>query len=178
MATDQRAALREIKTFPQLIAYLRDVMNWPIEKDSFEDVDDLFYDYTAEELGIDAKNAAKIRKIKRLRPLTANQPWGIFFVEFTNTQWNTLLNHPRSVKITAIPDGTSNTAMWSEVRRGLVAASQNGTSTPYSPALVPWDVVGVKSLAEEPDARFAAGAAARAVISITGATPGPGKRPD
>ncbi len=82
MAIDHRATLREIKTFHQLVSYLRDQMNWPIEKDSFEDVDDLFYDYTAEELGIDAKNAAKIRKIKRLRPLTANQPWGIFFVEF------------------------------------------------------------------------------------------------
>jgi prepilin-type N-terminal cleavage/methylation domain-containing protein/prepilin-type processing-associated H-X9-DG protein len=67
---------------------------------------------------------------------------GIFFVEFTNAQWNTLLNRPRTVKITAIPDGTSNTAMWSEVRRGIVADSQNGTSKPYNPAtLVPWDVV-------------------------------------
>jgi hypothetical protein len=82
MPIDQRAALREIKTFTQLVKYLRDAMNWPIENDSFEDVDDLFYDYTAEELGIDAKNSAKIRNIKRLRPLTANQPWGIFFVEF------------------------------------------------------------------------------------------------
>src|SRR4051812_18315243 len=82
MATDHRAALREIKTFPQLVAYLRDEMNWPIERDSFVDVEDLFYDYTAEELGIDAKNSAKIRNIKRLRPLTSNQPWGIFFVEF------------------------------------------------------------------------------------------------
>lgn len=82
MTTDHRAALAAIKTFPQLVAYLRDEMNWPIERDSFEDVDDLFYDYTADELGIEARSAAKIRRIRRLRPLTANQPWGIFFVEF------------------------------------------------------------------------------------------------
>jgi prepilin-type N-terminal cleavage/methylation domain-containing protein/prepilin-type processing-associated H-X9-DG protein len=69
---------------------------------------------------------------------------GVFFVEFTNTQWGTLLNKPRTAKITGIPDGTSNTAMWSEVRRGVVAGSQNGTSTPYSPSpLLPWDIVGV-----------------------------------
>jgi prepilin-type N-terminal cleavage/methylation domain-containing protein/prepilin-type processing-associated H-X9-DG protein len=65
---------------------------------------------------------------------------GVFFVEFTNTQWGTLLNRPRTVKIGGITDGTSNTAMWSEVRRGLVAASQSAN---YSPSLVPWDIVGV-----------------------------------
>ena len=82
MPTDHRAALAEIKTFPQLIAYLRDEMGWPIARDSFEDVDDLFYDFTADELGIDPKTAAKITEIKRLKPLSTRQPWGIFFVKF------------------------------------------------------------------------------------------------
>src|SRR5205823_11869362 len=82
MSTDHRAALARIKRFDQLIAYLRDEMGWPIARDSFEDVDDLFYDFTADELGIDAKNAAKIQEIKRLRPLSPRQPWGIFFVKF------------------------------------------------------------------------------------------------
>ena len=40
------------------------------------------FEYTPEELGIDIKNAAKIQEIKRLRPLSVNQPWGIFFVKF------------------------------------------------------------------------------------------------
>ena len=71
-----------IKRFDQLIAYLRDEMGWPIARDSFEDVDDLFYDFTPDELGIDPKTAAKIQEIKRLRPLSPNQPWGIFFVKF------------------------------------------------------------------------------------------------
>jgi hypothetical protein len=82
MPTDQRAALTSIRTRTQLVAYLRDEMGWPIEQDSFEDEDDLFFDFTPEELGIDAKTAAKIQEIKRLRPLSANQPWGIFFVKF------------------------------------------------------------------------------------------------
>jgi prepilin-type processing-associated H-X9-DG protein len=62
---------------------------------------------------------------------------GMFFVEFTNTQWNTLLNHPGAVKINGVTDGTSNTAMWAEIRRGLLAKSQ---SSAYSPPLVAWDV--------------------------------------
>jgi type ISP restriction-modification system protein/Eco57I restriction-modification methylase len=80
--TDHRSELKKIKRFDQLIAYLRDEMGWPIARDSFEDVDDLFYDFTAAELGIDPKTAAKIESIKRLRPLSPKQPWGIFFVKF------------------------------------------------------------------------------------------------
>ena len=82
MPTNHRAALANIRRFDQLIAYLRDEMGWPIERDSFEDVDDLFYEFTADELGLDSKTAARIQEIKRLRPLSTRQPWGIFFVKF------------------------------------------------------------------------------------------------
>lgn len=71
--------LKAIKTFPSLVRYLRDELDWQIESDDFED---LTYDYEAEELGIDAKTAAKIKDIKQLRPLVTNQPWGIFFINF------------------------------------------------------------------------------------------------
>ncbi len=76
---DHRTTLAKIKRFDQLVAYLRDELGWPIASDKFEE---MTFDYTPEELGIDTKNAAKIQEIKRLRPLTPNQPWGIFFVKF------------------------------------------------------------------------------------------------
>lgn len=79
MATDHRTELARIHRFDQLIRYLRDEMGWPIASDDFEE---LTFDYTAEELGINAESAAKIQEIKRLRPLSAQQPWGIFFVKF------------------------------------------------------------------------------------------------
>ena len=79
MPTDHRERLARIRRFDQLVAYLRDELGWPIDSDDFEE---LTFDYTAEELGIDAKNAAKIQEIKRLRPLVPGQPWGIFFVKF------------------------------------------------------------------------------------------------
>jgi predicted helicase len=79
MATDHREKLAAIKRFDQLITYLRDEMGWPIEKDNFEE---LTFEYSADELGIDPKTAAKIESIKRLRPLSIRQPWGIFFVKF------------------------------------------------------------------------------------------------
>ncbi len=79
MSTAHRDALRSIRTFPSLVRYLRDEMGWPIESDDFEEI---VFDYTPDELGIDLANAAKIVEIKRLRPLAPNQPWGIFFVKF------------------------------------------------------------------------------------------------
>ena len=79
MPTDHRERLAHIRRFDQLVAYLRDELGWPIDSDDFEE---LTFEYTPEELGIDAKNAAKIQAIKRLRPLVPGQPWGIFFVKF------------------------------------------------------------------------------------------------
>ena len=80
MPTDHRERLRAIRRFDQLVAYLRDALGWPIDSDDFEE---LTFEYDPqEELGIDAKNAAQIQEIKRLRPLAPGQPWGIFFVKF------------------------------------------------------------------------------------------------
>lgn len=71
--------LRNIKTFPQLVKYLRDELDWPIESSDFEE---LTFDYAPDELGLDPGTAAKIKEIKQLRPLESKQPWGIFFVNF------------------------------------------------------------------------------------------------
>jgi predicted helicase len=76
---NHREQLQAIRTFPQLVKYLRDELDWPISQDDFED---LTFEYTPEELGIDIKVAAKIQEIRRLRPLSVHQPWGIFFVKF------------------------------------------------------------------------------------------------
>ena len=76
--------LGEIQTLPQLVAYLRTELGWPIEADSFTDLDDFVFDWGADELGIDPANAAKIEYIKQLRPLdrATGQPQGVFFVKF------------------------------------------------------------------------------------------------
>ena len=79
MPHSDRERLQAIKTFPSLVKYLRDDLDWPIESENF---DDLSFDWEAEELGIDLKTSAKIEYIKQLRPLTTDQPWGIFFAKF------------------------------------------------------------------------------------------------
>jgi len=57
---------------------------------------------------------------------------GIFYVEFTNTQWNNG-NKSGAVKIADIADGTSNTAMFAEIRRGTLAGGSTTTSSPTLP---------------------------------------------
>jgi prepilin-type N-terminal cleavage/methylation domain-containing protein/prepilin-type processing-associated H-X9-DG protein len=63
---------------------------------------------------------------------------GMFFVEFTSTQWNTLGNKPRSVRIANVADGTSNTAMFAEIKRGLRQGPGEANGTVRT---VPWDQV-------------------------------------
>jgi type I restriction-modification system DNA methylase subunit len=71
--------LKSVKDFDALVAYLRDELEWPIEVEKAEDIT---FDYNPRELGIESKHAAKIKKVKQIRPLTDSQPWGIFYVEF------------------------------------------------------------------------------------------------
>ncbi len=52
--------LRLIKSFPSLVKYLRDELDWPIESD---DVENLSFDYQPEELGLDPKTAVKIKRL-------------------------------------------------------------------------------------------------------------------
>jgi hypothetical protein len=80
MVTVALERLRDIKTLPQLVSYLRDELDWPVDQDAVED--DFTFDYSAEELGFDAATAVHIKEIKQLRPLDARQPWGIFWVNF------------------------------------------------------------------------------------------------
>ena len=72
-----RDDFRDINSFPSLVKYLRDELDWPIDSDDFED---LTFEYDADEFGLDAATAAKIETIKQFRPLVTHQPWGIFFV--------------------------------------------------------------------------------------------------
>lgn len=71
--------LDRITTFPKLVDYLRDELDWPIEHASF---DDLTFDYTPADFGLKLDGEIPRIEIKQLRPLSPGQPWGIFFLNF------------------------------------------------------------------------------------------------
>ncbi len=73
--------LRDIRAFPELVRYLEDELDWPLQEYGF---DELTFEFTPAELGLKEEDAARIKTIHQLRPLASGQPWGIFFVEFEN----------------------------------------------------------------------------------------------
>lgn len=79
MTEVQRRRLRAVKTFAQLIDFLRDELDWPI--DQGHDEEDLTFDWS-DDLGLKYEERVGIKQIKQLRPLETGQPWGIFFVDF------------------------------------------------------------------------------------------------
>ncbi|MGE0467717.1 MAG: type ISP restriction/modification enzyme, partial [Steroidobacteraceae bacterium] len=83
MTEEQRQRLKAIKSFPQLLDYLRDELDWPIEEG--HDEDDLTFDWS-DDLGLKESERVGIKEIKQLRPLETGQPWGIFFVNFEKKQ--------------------------------------------------------------------------------------------
>lgn len=76
--------LRQVRTFAQLFKYLRDDLEWPIAVDDLED--EPYYDWDPAELGLTPEQAPALDRIRQLQPLTANQPWGIFFLEFSGAR--------------------------------------------------------------------------------------------
>lgn len=75
--------LRNVRNFTSLIRYLEDELGWPLEGYEMED---LTFDYEPSDLGLKEEEAAKVKSIRQLRPLTSSQPWGIFFIEFDKKQ--------------------------------------------------------------------------------------------
>ena len=77
--------LRAIQNFDQLIPFLEEDLEWPFPHGRAQyDFEDLTFQYSAEEVGLESEYAAKIKSIHQLRPLVSGQPWGVFFVEFEN----------------------------------------------------------------------------------------------
>ena len=75
--------LEQVKTFEQLLRWVGDHLDWPIDKFEIDDepFDSLTFEYdAATDLGLKKEDVAHIREIHQLRPFVTGQPWGIFFV--------------------------------------------------------------------------------------------------
>lgn len=73
--------VKAIKTFPSLVKFLHEELDWPVGQDSFSE-EDIAFDFSPEEIGIQDKFATKVRTIKQIRPLEYQQPWGVFWIDF------------------------------------------------------------------------------------------------
>lgn len=99
--------LQAIENFEGLVEYLGDELDWPVADLDFED---LIFQYTPEEIGLDEKSAAVVTDIKRLRPLDDEQPWGIFFLELEPKKLPVVALRRLLNKMTLKQRATSNAA--------------------------------------------------------------------
>ncbi|MDA8732659.1 hypothetical protein N9M28_05010 [Luminiphilus sp.] len=99
--------LQAIESFEGLVEYLGDELDWPVADLDFED---LIFQYTPEEIGLDEKSAAVVTDIKRLRPLDDDQPWGIFFLELEPKKLPVVALRRLLHKMTLKQRATSNAA--------------------------------------------------------------------
>ena len=84
--SDGHEILRRLRTFAQVFQYLVDDQEWPVDladRLAEDDLTALTYDWDPDELGIPAEKLKDLRRLQQMRPLTANQPWGVFFLEFS-----------------------------------------------------------------------------------------------
>ena len=63
MSISAVSKFKSIRDFPELVEYLGDELDWPIETDDFEE---MTFEYSAAELGLDEKTAPKFLEIRRL----------------------------------------------------------------------------------------------------------------
>lgn len=71
--------IRGVQTLDDVVEFLGDDLDWPIQAHHLEDVT---FEYEPEELGIPTDQVPALKSLRQLRPLSASQPWGVFFVEF------------------------------------------------------------------------------------------------
>lgn len=84
--------LQAIHDFPDLLPFLKERMGWPIDDDILEDDDaleDLTFEFTPSELGIDPDKVPNIREIRQLRSFTSEQPFGVFLISFDDKELRT-----------------------------------------------------------------------------------------
>lgn len=79
--------IRNVKSITDLIGYFSENLNWAIDIDDFDDIEDISYDFEAEDIGLKEESFAKISSLRQLQPLVDDQKWGIFCIEFDSNKF-------------------------------------------------------------------------------------------
>lgn len=76
--------IRNIKYFNDLLVYFSEELKWDIDIDDFDDIDDITYEFTADDLCLKEEVFEKISSLRQLKNLSSNQSLGIFCVEYNS----------------------------------------------------------------------------------------------
>ncbi|MBO4867253.1 MAG: N-6 DNA methylase [Ruminococcus sp.] len=106
--------IRNIKSIDDLIIYFTEELNWNIDLDDFDEIDDITYDFDAADIGLKEEAFAKITSLRQLQPLCDEQKWGIFCVEFDSNKFE--VSALRKILSGLIPKrrNTADHAVWAQ----------------------------------------------------------------
>lgn len=106
--------IRKVRDMNGLIAYFAETLNWRIDLDDFDDIEDIAYDFEAEDIGLKEEAFAKIKSLRQLPPLVDGQKWGIFCVEFDSRKFE--VTALRKILSGLIPKrrNSADHAVWSQ----------------------------------------------------------------
>ena len=103
--------LSKVDNLENLINYFSHKLGWIINFDEDYDINDITYDFDANDLGLKENAFAKISELKQLRPLVDGQEWGIFLVNFDSSHFE--ISALRKILSALIPSRrNSNRKVW------------------------------------------------------------------
>ena len=103
--------LSKVDNLESLINYFSQKLGWIINFDEDYDINDITYDFDANDLGLKENAFAKISELKQLRPLVDGQEWGIFLVNFDSSHFE--VSALRKILSALIPSRrNSNRKVW------------------------------------------------------------------
>jgi len=80
------SVIRAVRDFKSLCAFLQTHLQWPIPAEVSLTVEDLTYQFLAEELRLKPEVGDRLR-VREVVPLESGQPWGIFLLEFNTPKF-------------------------------------------------------------------------------------------
>ena len=105
-------SIKAIKDLNGLIKYFSQQLDWEIDVDDFEDIEDISYDFDADEIGLKEEEFAHIISLRQLQPFVENQKWGIFCVEFARNKFEVLALRKILSGLVPTQRNATNHAVW------------------------------------------------------------------
>ena len=81
------ADIRNVRDMNGLIRYFSENLGWSIDLDDFDTIEDISYDFEAADIGLKEEAFARIASMRQLQPMTSDQKWGIFCIEFESSRF-------------------------------------------------------------------------------------------
>ncbi len=81
-------SIKKVVDAESMLSYCSANLGWNTGGFEFDDIDEVTYNFTASDLGLQEDAFARINELRQIRPFVDNQPFGIFLVSFEDKSLN------------------------------------------------------------------------------------------